>query len=291
MREGCASVVATEQNPGAWLGAVIGSLARRGRDKLTLIASPGLESFGLWVEQLLAESTGKNGKGIVPVAGEPLADPGSYGRDRLFVYLRLDSADDALDRKARALEDAGHPLVHLHLSDEYYLGQEFFRWETATALAGSLLGINPFDEPNVQESKDNTASIITAYQTAGRLPLERALVEGDGLSLYADAATVAALGPAAADSLPALLAAHLRSLRLGDYLALMAYLPPSGESDEALQAIRTAIRDAFKVATTVGYGPRFLHSTGQLHKGGPNSGVFLQLTVDDPQDLSIPGER
>ena len=290
--QGCASCVPAEDNPAAWLGAVLGELAQAGRDKVTFIASPPIASFGAWVEQLLAESIGKEGKGLVPVEGEPIGEPAVYGDDRLFVYLRLDGADNGdIDERVRALEGAGQPLVRLRLADSYDLGQEFFRWEMATAVAGAILGINPFDEPNVQESKDNTARLLRELAATGRLPEPRAVAQDDGLSLFCDEDTAAGLRRAGGDSsLASLLAAHLRSLKGGEYLALLAYLPRTAEHGRSLQGIRVRLRDALKVATSVGYGPRFLHSTGQLHKGGPNNGVFIQLSADDEQELPIPGE-
>lgn len=262
MREGCASVIATDQNPGAWLGAVIGSLARRGRDKLTLVTSPGLESFGLWVEQLLAESTGKKGKGIVPVAGEPLSEPSNYGRDRLFVYLRLDG-ESQHDEAVQRLQDAGHPVVRLDLRDKYDLGGEFFRWEYATAVAGALLEINPFDQPDVQLAKDQTDRLLAEYQQTGRFPSSES--SGD-------------------------LEEFLRQAHQGDYLAIMAYLPQTPEVEEAMAELRRHVVEEHRIATTFGYGPRFLHSTGQLYKGGPKSALFLQIVAQRTEDLEIPGE-
>ncbi|MFQ6019900.1 MAG: transaldolase, partial [Dehalococcoidia bacterium] len=285
--QGCASCVPPEDNPGAWLGAILGELTRDGRDKVTLVTSPPLASFGAWAEQLLAESTGKEGRGLVPVDGEPLAEPTLYGGDRLFVYLRLDSADgDDLDEKVRALEGADQPVVRLRLADAYDLGWEFLRWGMATAVAGAILGINPLDQPNVQESKDNTARLLGQFEEGGRLPEPEPVARDGGLSLFC-AEEMAAGG----NGFVALLGAHLRSVRPGDYLALMAYLSPTAENQHQLQEIRLRLRDDLKVATTLGYGPRFLHSTGQLHKGGPGTGVFLQLTADDPEELSIPGEK
>ncbi len=264
MREGCVPFVPAHDNPGAWLGAVLATLAARGRDKLTLVASPSIGGFGLWVEQLIAESTGKDGKGIVPVAGEPLGTPVSYGDDRLFVYLRLEGDDNTAADKALAdLEAAGQSLVRLDLTDRLDLGAEFFRWEMATAVAGALLGIHPFNQPNVQGAKDRTEGVLQEYRSAGRLPQVKA-----------------------PDSLKALLS----QAGPGRYLAIMAYLHQTPEIDEALAELRRAVMEKHHIATTVGYGPRFLHSTGQLHKGGPDSGLFLQITDDHPGDLPVPGE-
>ena len=282
-----ASCIPPQDNPGIWLGAILGELAKAGRDKVTLLSSPAVAAFGAWLEQLLAESTGKEGGGLIPVDGEPLGEPAAYSDDRLFIHLHLDGQADGLDEELRALETAGHPVIRLRLANAYDLGQEFFRWEVATAAASAILGINPFDEPNVRESKENTDRVLKQQAQTQRAPL----FQEDGLALYCDEETATALRKAAGDGpLAAYLAAHLRRARPGDYLALMAYLPPWPEHDEALQAIRLRLRDALRLATTLGYGPRFLHSTGQLHKGGPDKGVFVQLTVDDPEELPIPGE-
>jgi transaldolase/glucose-6-phosphate isomerase len=278
---GCASCVPLEDNPGAWLGVVLGELALAGRDKVTFLASPEVSGFGIWAEQLLAESTGKQGTGLIPVDGEPLGDPAAYGADRLFVYLRADTATDSLDDRLAALEKAGHPVVQVRLLDPYDLGQEFFRWEMATAVAGSLLGVNPFDEPNVQESKDNTERLLADFVKTGALPEPKADVEAKGLRLDG----------VRGKSLTEALARFLRLAHPGDYLALMAYLQPSPEHDEMLRAARLRVRDALRIATTSGYGPRLLHSTGQLHKGGPDKGLFIQITADDAQELPIPGEH
>jgi len=275
MVQGCASCVPPGENPGVWLGAALGELARAGRDKVTLVTDEALAAFGGWAEQLLAESTGKDGRGLIPVEGEPLGDPAVYGGDRVFVHLGLDAAGGDSDGRLKALAAAGHPVLRLRLSDRYDLGQEFFRWEVAIATAGAVMEVNPFDEPGVQESKDNTSRLLAEYARTGRLPQP----EPD-LALDGEGASAAA----------ARLAAHLRRARPSDYLALLAYLKPSPEHDERLQSVRLALRDSLKVATTVGYGPRFLHSTGQLHKAGPDSGLFLQISADDAEELPIPGQ-
>jgi len=260
MAEACAAWVPARQNPAAWLGAILAEAALAGRNKATFVLTPGIGSFGLWVEQLIAESTGKEGKGILPVAGEPLGPPEVYGRDRVFVSLALTGEeDDATEARLRALTTAGHPVVRLSLEDRYDLGQEFFRWEFATAVAGAILGINAFDQPNVAESKQNTKDVL-----AGKQP---------------------PAPPATAAELDRFLAA----VRPGDYLALMAYLPPTPQNDRRLGAVRARLRDRLKVATTLGYGPRFLHSTGQLHKGGLPVGHFLQITERPDRDVAIPG--
>lgn len=266
MEHSCDASVNVEQNPGLYLGAVIGELAGMGRNKLTLAFSPKVSSFGYWVEQLIAESTGKQGKGIVPVEGEPLGAPEVYGSDRLFVQVRL--AKQPINSQIEALERAGQPTVTLNLRDPYDLGGEFLRWEIATAVAGSLLGIDPFDQPNVQESKDNTGRVLADFESKGRLPDAEAAAAGN-----------------ATEALRSLLGS------LGDraYFCLMAYTERTPTSEKSLREIRTLVRDRLHVATTAGYGPRFLHSTGQLHKGGPPEGVFLQIVQDDTTDVPIPG--
>jgi transaldolase/glucose-6-phosphate isomerase len=267
MASACADSVPAESNPGVWLGAVMGELAVRGRNKLTLIASPKVATFGYWVEQLLAESTGKQGKGIVPVEGEPLGRPPVYGKDRLFVYIRMDS--DAPNRAVAALEKAGHPVVTVTLRDKLDLGGEFLRWEIATAIAGSVLGIDPFDQPNVQESKDNTKRVLAAFKSKGKLPPAESI-----------AAAKARTG----------VKSLLERAKPGAYFAIMAYAGRTATSEAAISAIRTAVRDKTQIATTAGYGPRFLHSTGQLHKGGPKTGLFLQIVQQDARDVPVPGQ-
>ena len=264
MREGCASSVLPKDNPGAWLGAAMGSLALDGRDKLSLVTSPAIDSFGLWVEQLIAESTGKEGRGIVPVAGEPLVAPGQYRDDRVFVYLRLEGDDNrATDAGMDRVQSSGQPVIRLDLEDRYDLGAEFFRWEFATAVAGAILGIHPFDQPNVQGAKDMTGRMLEQYTTSGRLP---------------DAGATGSLSLMLSQAGP------------GDYLVIMAYLRQRRELDGAMSELRRKVMERFHIATTLGYGPRFLHSTGQLHKGGPTSGLYLQLTADHLETLPIPGE-
>ena len=287
MAAACAAGVAAKDSPGFILGAAIGQAGLSGRDKITFVVSPTIATFADWVEQLIAESTGKEGKGLVPVAGEPLRDPAGYGKDRIFVQIKLTSeADEATEAALKALEAAGHPVIRIILHDVLDLGAEFFRWEVATAVAGALLGIDPFDQPNVQESKDNTKSLLAEYRAQGKFPEEKPILESDGLRIYGDAA---ALG-AAPSSVGAALTAFLNQARTGDYVALMAYLQPTPEHTVALQSLRSSLRDSARLATTLGYGPRFLHSTGQLHKGGANNGLFIQITADAAGDLPIPGE-
>ncbi len=291
----CNASVPVAENPGVQLGAILGQLALAGRDKLTLVAAPGVASFGIWVEQLVAESTGKHGKGIVPVDGEVLGEPSVYGDDRVFVYLNVVGEDleahAATESKLEALQAAGHPVLRFSIADRRDIVQEMFRWEIATATAGHVLGINPFDQPNVQESKTYTAQLLGQYASSGKLPPipgETLIWSGEGISVYADAANAAALGKPG--SLTALLKAHVNRAQAGDYVAFNAYLPMSTENEAVLQRLRQRVRDGHRVATTVGFGPRFLHSTGQLHKGGANTGIFLQLTADDATDIEVPGQ-
>jgi transaldolase/glucose-6-phosphate isomerase len=289
MVEACAACVPARENPGVVLGCILGVAARAGRDKLTLIASPGIAPIGAWLEQLIAESTGKQGTGIIPVDGEAIGTPAEYGADRLFAYLRLEHAADAeQDAAVEQLEQAGQPVVRLCITDAGNLGQEFFRWEIATAVAGSILGINPFDQPDVEASKIETRKLTAAYESTGRLPAETPL---PGLALYTDAGNAAALQRrvGARATVGDLLAAHLAYICPGDYVALLAYLARNAAHDRYLQAMRQQLRARFGVATCVGFGPRFLHSTGQAYKGGPNSGVFLQITCAEAADLPVPG--
>jgi glucose-6-phosphate isomerase len=291
MVRACAVRGPAEENPGAVLGAILGVLASHGRDKVTLVAAPGIHDLGAWLEQLLAESTGKAGKGLIPVDREPLGPPELYGRDRLFVYLRLRSAPDvAQDRAVASLQAAGHPVVRIEVPEPYQLAAEFFRWEFATAVAGAILGINPFDQPDVEASKVATRRLTDEFEKTGRLPAEMPILEADGVRLFADPRNAAELA-AAERTLPGLLRAHLGRVRPGDYVALLAYVEMAPAHEEVLQGFRTRLRDRYRVATCLGFGPRFLHSTGQAYKGGPNTGVFLQITCDDAADLPVPGRR
>ena len=291
MARSCAPSAPPVENPGVILGAVLGVCQRHGRDKATIIASRSIADFGAWLEQLLAESTGKLGKGIVPVDAEPLGAPAVYGADRVFAYLRLAAdADAEQERAVAALEAAGHPVVRIVVSDPMQLGQEFFRWEMATAVAGSIIGINPFDQPDVEASKVKTRDLTSAYEKTGSLPAEKPFYAAAGFSLYANTKNEAALAPAAT-SLTAALKAHFARIGPGDYAALLAYIERNPAHIETLQRWRRMIRDCTKAATCLGFGPRFLHSTGQAYKGGPNSGVVLQITCDDPADLAVPGQK
>src|SRR5579862_2280740 len=290
MVRSCSASSPPLENPGVILGAILGVCQRHGRDKVTVLASAGIADFGAWLEQLLAESTGKLGRGIVPVDAEPVGPPAVYGSDRLFAYLRLAADQDAAqDAAVAALEAAGQPVVRIVVSDTLQLGQEFFRWEMATAVAGSVIGINPFDQPDVEASKIKTRELTTAYEKTGALPPEAPFFTGDGIKLFADPRNEAELKPKAT-SLVAALQAHLGRAGAGDYVALLAYIERNPAHIEALRRLRTAIRDRKRLATCVGFGPRFLHSTGQTYKGGPNSGVILQITCDDGADLAVPGQ-
>ncbi len=264
MQYECSPNIQAGKNPGAWLGAVIGTMALRGRDKLTLVTSPSISGFGLWIEQLIAESTGKEGKGIIPVVAEPLVNPKYYGDDRLFIHLRMEDDDNFIvDEAVNRIKSSGQPIVTLKVRGKYDFGAEFFRWEFATAVAGSMLDVNPFDQPDVQKSKELTKHILEEYGNTRRLP--------ETIS----ATSVAEL---------------LAEVEKGSYFAIMAYIRQTAEVDEALLSLRRRIIQQYCIATTLGYGPRFLHSTGQLHKGGPDKGLFLQLTTEYKNDLPIPGK-
>jgi transaldolase / glucose-6-phosphate isomerase len=294
MVEACKASAPVEQNPGVMLGLIMGSAAKLGRDKITLIASPGISDLGAWLEQLIAESTGKLGKGIIPVDREALGAPDVYGNDRIFAYLRLEGASDAAqDAKVAALEKAGQPVVRIAVADTYSLGQEFFRWEIATAVAGSILGINAFNQPDVEASKIVTKQLTSEYETKGSLPAEKPIMEEAGFKLFTDEKNAADLTKAVGSdrSLENYLRAHLARLGVGDYFAVLGYVEMNAEHETLLQTIRMSVRDRKRVATVLGFGPRFLHSTGQDYKGGPNSGVFLQITCDDAHDLAVPGQK
>ncbi len=285
----CSSCLPPEQNPGVMLGIALGTLAKAGRDKLTLVASPGIGLLGAWLEQLIAESTGKQGKAIIPVDQEALRPPDGYGADRVFCYLRLETGVDAAqDEAVAAIEAAGHPVIRIAIADARDLGQEFFRWEVATAVAGSILGINPFDQPDVEASKIETKKLTTAYEETGSLPEEKPFFEADGIRLFADAANAAELQGA---SLGEILGKHLERIGVNNYFAVLAYIEQNAAHEEALAGIRELVGRRFNVATCLGFGPRFLHSTGQAYKGGPNTGVFLQVTAEDARDLKVPGQK
>ena len=278
------------KNPGISLGLALGALQQAGRDKMTIITSPAIHDLGAWLEQLVAESTGKLGKAIIPVDRESLAAPHAYGTDRVFVYVRYSPAPNPeQDAAVAAFAAAGQPVIRIELHDLYDLGAEFFRWEVATAVAGSVMGINPFNQPDVEAAKIATRELTNAYEASGALPAETPRFTSDGLRFFTDDRNAAQLsGRNAAEYLRS----HLSRIEGGkDYVALLAYIDMTAGHEHALQSLRTAIRDHTGAATCLGFGPRFLHSTGQAYKGGPNTGVILQITCDDRQDVAIPGQK
>jgi len=286
MVRSCAAGTPPNANPGVHLGLVMGEAAKSGHDKLTIFASPGLADVGAWLEQLVAESTGKIGRGIVPVNGEPIGKPDVYGNDRLFAYIRLDG-ESGLDAQVEALVQSGNPVVRIDVPRTMQLGQVFYLWEFATAVAGSLIAINPFNQPDVEASKIETRKLTDAYAETGKLPDEAPFMKGDGMKLFADKANAEAL---AAEDVESALDRQFDRVQPGDYVALLAYIDRNPATIQALTHLRERIRDELQVATCVGFGPRFLHSTGQAYKGGPNTGVVLQITADDADDLAVPGE-
>jgi transaldolase/glucose-6-phosphate isomerase len=294
MVHSCSSCVPPEDNPGVLLGTIIGVLANNGLDKITIVTSPGIWDFGAWLEQLLAESTGKLGKGLIPIDQERLGPPDVYGKDRLFAYLRLESGPDkAQDDAIDSLEKAGHPVVRISLYDIYELSEEMFRWEIATAVAGSIIGINAFNQPDVEASKIATRNLTSEYEKTGSLPQETPILEEKGIKLFTDDKNAGILSKSIDNdkTVRGYLKAHLNRIKEGDYFCISAYIQMSDTHQEILQEMRHKVRDAKKVATCLGYGPRFLHSTGQAYKGGPNTGVFIQITCDDATDLQVPGQK
>jgi len=293
MVRSCGPDVPPLQNPGVQLGLAMGIAGLEGRDKVTIFASPGIADFGAWAEQLIAESTGKEGKGLIPIDGEPLADPASYGDDRFFIDIKVDGDDvPGHDAKLAALEEAGHPVVRIVMTSINQIGQEFFRFEMATAVAGAVLGINPFDQPDVEAAKIKTRELTAAFEQTGALPAEEPVISIDGCELYTDKHNAESLREHGADgTLASWLKAHLGRADDGDYIALLGYIDRNAGNIDTLQSIRLKLRDAKHLATCAEFGPRFLHSTGQAYKGGPDSGVFLQITADDAQDLPIPGQK
>ena len=293
MARTCGPEVPPAQNPGVELGLAIGALAVQGRDKVTVVGSPSIASFGAWAEQLLAESTGKNGKGVIPIDGEPLGDPSVYDAHRLFLYLRDAARPDASQDKAMAaLERAGQPVVRIGLASADFIAQEFFRFEIATAVAGAVIGINPFDQPDVEASKVETRQLTDAYERTGALTADTPVFKQNGIALYTDERNAQALRQAGANStLESWLGAHFGRIHDGDYFAILAYMDRNNAHIRPLQELRTAVRDSKRIATCLQFGPRFLHSTGQAYKGGPNSGVFLEITADTAEDVKIPGRK
>jgi transaldolase/glucose-6-phosphate isomerase len=293
MARSCGPDVPPSENPGVQLGLAMGLAGLEGRDKVTILASKKIADFGAWAEQLIAESTGKEGKGLIPIEGEPLGDPSVYGNDRFFIDIRIEGeADAAHDSKLAAIEAAGHPVVRIVMKSVDHLGQEFFRFEMATAVAGSILGINPFDQPDVEAAKIKTRELTASFEKTGALPKEQPVVSTDEADLYTDEANATALRAAGANGdLKSWLKAHLSRSGDGDYVALLGYIARDKATIDALQAMRLEVREKRQVATCAEFGPRFLHSTGQAYKGGPDSGVFLQITADDAKDLQVPGQK
>ena len=293
MVRACGPGGSVDENPGVALGIILGAAADAGRDKVTIITSRGISDLGAWLEQLIAESTGKVGKGIIPVDREQLGSPDVYGNDRVFVYIRLENGvDPEQEAKVDALEKVGHPVVRITMPDIYELGAEFFRWEIATGVAGAIIGINAFNQPDVEASKVATRALTSEYEKAGSLPAEKPILEDSGIKLFTDDKNAAELAKNATEkSLAGYLKAHLNRIHTGDYFAVLGYIQMNAEHERDLQIIRHAVRGKKHVATCLGFGPRFLHSTGQAYKGGPNSGVFLQITCDDSVELPVPGQK
>jgi transaldolase / glucose-6-phosphate isomerase len=289
MQRSCSTDAPPAENPGVQLGIAMGVAATKlGRDKVTIIASPAIADVGAWLEQLLAESTGKRGRGLIPLADEPLSTPAHYGGDRFFAYLELDGDANPMQRQAvEALEKAGHPVARIHLKDKWHIGQEFFRWEIATAVAGAVIGINPFDQPDVEAAKVRARALTDAYEKSHGLPEQTPMFRENGIALYADPRNASELGRH--NTLSGYLKSHFGRARAGDYVALLAYIERDQPHTRALTTMRAHIRDKTRAATCVGFGPRFQHSTGQAYKGGPNSGVFLQITCDNQHDINVPG--
>jgi hypothetical protein len=281
------------ENPAAQIGLLMGVAANAGRDKLTVFASPEVHDLGAWMEQLVAESTGKLGKGVTPVDRETIAAPAAYGSDRLFVYIRLkDTKDSSQDAKVAALAAAGQPVITIEIDNLYSVFGQFFTWEVATSLCGAVMGIHPFNQPDVESAKIETRALTSAYEETGKLPASTPFLTDAGVELYATSAYAAKLQDAApSQTLAGVIKAHLAQIGVGDYFAALAYLPMFPEHEAAIQIFRHKVRNAKKVATCLGFGPRFLHSTGQDYKGGPNTGVFLQITGAHAVDVAIPGQK
>jgi transaldolase/glucose-6-phosphate isomerase len=291
MVRACGADTPPSDNPGVQLGIALGvSAAKLGRDKITIIASPGIADLGAWLEQLMAESTGKQGKGLIPLAEEPLGAPEVYGKDRFFAYLELDGKADPAQRAAvDGLSKAGHPVAKIKVKDVWSIGQEFFRWEIATAVAGAIIGINPFDQPDVEASKKKTSALTEDYETSQTLPKEEPVFRENGIALYADPRNAEELGRH--NTLGGYLKSHFDRVHADDYAAFLAYIDRNEAHTEVLTELRSVVRDKTHAATCLGFGPRFQHSTGQAYKGGPNTGVFMQITCDDPNDIDVPGHK
>jgi transaldolase/glucose-6-phosphate isomerase len=293
MVRSCGPDVPPHENPGVQLGLAMGLAGLEGRDKVTIFSSKSVADFGAWAEQLIAESTGKEGKGLVPIDGEPLGEASLYGNDRFFIDIRTEGDDDkAHDDKLAALEQAGHPVARIVMKSIDHIGQEFFRFEMAVAVAGAVLGINPFNQPDVEAAKIKTRELTTAFEKSGALPAEEPAMSSDEADIYTDESNASALRKAGADGdLGSWLKAHLSRIDADDYVALLAYIERDADHIATLQDMRLKLRDTHRVATCAEFGPRFLHSTGQAYKGGPDSGVFLQITADDAKDLPVPGQK
>lgn len=293
MVRSCGPDVPPHENPGVQLGLAMGLAGLEGRDKVTILSSKKIADFGAWAEQLIAESTGKEGKGLIPIDGEPVSDAAVYGKDRFFIDIRTEGENDAAhDDKLTALENAGHPVVRIVMKSVDHIGQEFFRFEMATAVAGAVLGINPFNQPDVEDAKIKTRELTAAFEKSGKLPVEKPVMSSAQADLYTDETNAAALRKGGANGdLGSWLKAHLARTRADDYVALLAYIERNAGHIERLQQMRLEVRDKRHVATCAEFGPRFLHSTGQAYKGGPDSGVFLQITADDAKDLAVPGQK
>jgi transaldolase/glucose-6-phosphate isomerase len=293
MVRSCGADVPPHENPGVQLGLAMGVAGLEGRDKVTILSSSKIADFGAWAEQLIAESTGKDGKGLIPIDGEPLGDVSLYGNDRFFIDVSTEGEDDAArNEKLAALEHAGHPVVRIVMKSIDHLGQEFFRFEMATAVAGSVLGINPFNQPDVESSKVKTRELTQAFEKTGKLPDEKPALSTEEADLYTDEANIADLRKAGADgTFDSWLKAHLSRIDANDYVALLAYIERDADHIDTLQDMRLKVGERRHVATCAEFGPRFLHSTGQAYKGGPDSGVFLQITADDAIDLPVPGQK
>jgi transaldolase/glucose-6-phosphate isomerase len=293
MTRSCGPDVPPHENPGVQLGLAMGLAGLEGRDKVTILSSKKVADFGAWAEQLIAESTGKDGKGLIPIDGEPLAEAALYGKDRFFIDIRTEAEHDAAhDAQLAALAQAGHPVIRIVMKSIDHIGQEFFRFEMATAVAGAVLGINPFNQPDVEDAKIKTRELTAAFEKSGALPAEKPVMSSARADLFTDEANALALRKAGADGdLGSWLKAHLARSGTGDYVALLAYIERDAAHIDALQRMRLEVRAKRHVATCAEFGPRFLHSTGQAYKGGPDSGVFLQITADDASDLPVPGQK
>lgn len=294
MQQACAQYTRDDENPGLLLGVILGVYANNGKNKITFFTSPQIESLASWLEQLIAESTGKEGKGLIPIALEAIGTPNDYSHDRLFVYIRCETEENqAQDIAVDALEQAGFPVVTINFLNKMHLGAEFFRWEMATAVAGSIIGINPFNQPDVEESKKLALEMTSRYDQTEKLPEQKPFFTSDGISLFTDDNNLQELNKhlAGDPSLESYLRAHLQRLKVNDYFNISAFIDMSNENINLIQKFRILIRNNKKVATCLGFGPRFLHSTGQLYNGGPNSGVFLQITTDHKNDIPIPNHK